>query len=76
MESSGWLSAYISLLVWSLWPHRPRHRLQVSSGIRPAPWAGVTVEASSPNLSEKVRTVVNDGGGRTGYITLPRGLMR
>ena len=34
---------------------------------------GVTVEASSPNLSEKVRTVVTDGGGQYRIITLPPG---
>ncbi len=34
---------------------------------------GVTVEASSPNLSEKVRSVVTDGSGQYRIITLPPG---
>ena len=40
-----------------------------SGGVLP----GVTVEASSPNLSEKVRSVVTDGSGQYRIITLPPG---
>ncbi len=35
---------------------------------------GVTVEASSPALIEKVRTVVTDGQGRYNIVTLPTGV--
>src|SRR6187397_1538510 len=35
---------------------------------------GVTVEASSPALTEKVRTVVTDGSGQYRIVTLPPGI--
>ncbi len=35
---------------------------------------GVTVEAASPALIEKVRTVVTDGGGRYNIVALPPGV--
>ena len=41
-----------------------------SSGVLP----GVTVEASSPALIEKVRTVVTDGEGRYNIVGLPPGI--
>src|SRR5215212_8170927 len=40
-----------------------------SGGVLP----GVTVEASSPALTEKVRTAVTDGSGQYRIVTLPPG---
>src|SRR5204863_2263690 len=35
---------------------------------------GITVEASSPALIEKARSVVTDGGGQYRIVTLPPGI--
>jgi hypothetical protein len=42
----------------------------VSGGVLP----GVTVEASSPALIEKVRSVVSDGSGEYKVVSLPPGV--
>jgi hypothetical protein len=65
--------AYISLLVVPVAAYAQASITGVVRDTSGAVLPGVTVEASSPNLSEKVRTVVTDGGGQYRIITLPPG---
>ena len=63
-------------LVCSLWPALVYAQASISGTVRDTSGAvlpGVTVEASSPALIEKVRTTISDGGGQYRIENLPPG---
>ena len=64
---------YVSLLVVPVAAYAQASITGVVRDSSGAVLPGVTVEASSPNLIEKVRTVVTDGSGQYRIITLPPG---
>ena len=79
VPSRRWLRVGISalsVLVWLLVPSLARAQSSLTGVVRDASGAvlpGVTVEASSPVLIEKVRTATTDGSGQYRIAELPPG---
>src|SRR5688572_15161535 len=73
----GLRSAGVLLLVaWVLVPATAYGQSSIAGQVKDPSWAvlpGVTVEAASPALIEKVRSVVTDGTGRYRIDILPPG---
>ena len=77
MFSSKWRIGLALLVCLMAWPSMARAQSAISGLVRDTSGAvlpGVTVEASSPALIEKTRSVVTDGEGRYQIVDLRPGV--
>ena len=69
-----WMVVLLVLVPTTVWAQADSNISGVVKDGSGAVMPGVTVEASSPVLLEKVRTVVTDGDGQYKIVTLPSGV--
>src|SRR5262245_51740129 len=74
--AAAWLACVCVTIVFIAWPAAAQERASIVGLVTDSTGAvlpGVSVEASSPALIEKVRTVVSDSSGRYSIIDLRPG---